>query len=981
MSAPTNPALATTEASPLRPPTTVPRAATAFAEAEGLAEQIAHFVLRKRQFPDQPHEALVVGKYYVLDKIDEGAMGIVCTALERSFGTVALKIPKVVGDARQRSRVLAEGQLLARVHHTNVLRVYEVGEWAGTIYIVTEYVEGQTLRAWQSAAGREWREIVAAYLQAARGLAAIHACRIIHQDIKPDNIRIDRQGTVRVLDFGLAHLETRGIQASMSTSPDRSTATRPSFYRGGTPGYMAPEQYHHDLAIDARADQFAFCAALWEALHGQLPYSADVIASTAVGVPRHNLGPPRAGEPRRAPRWLRAILLRGLAEDRERRFADMGALITAIERRLQRRWWPTLVLGAVTGLGAAGATAFLSGPTLPMCVAPEHTASALRDATREPELAAIAATLRDPTAARTWSALRDRLAAQRQRWLELHAAQCQRALAAGDPGAIQTREPCFAARRDELRLVADAMLSHARRHADDPAAWHEQRERWESQLGTVDDCLTPQPSLAVLAADHAAIDAPLRAARVAGLAGDPSEARPLLQQAIVAANRAGDRRRRAQARLELGRVDVDLHDNIDAKAQLLAAVRDADASGDDLTAADAESWLVHLQGVRSGDPDLAQSWFHRAMGRLERLELDRSPRAFDLHLRAASAALRVRHRGEAALLLAQAAEIRQALGPDERRLAREEARRAELAEQRGERAAGLALSRSALARLRGELGPHDHAVAVALRTLGQSESDADQTVAAERTLRQALASFTRTLGPGSIDAATVHIALAQLYYTTDQPQHALHHAHASEPIARSADPGHRAWQAQLAAIRGHLELAVTRRYDRAAEQYRRGIALTEMAAPATKEADNHVLMLISLAQAELSRRRVQDAHATMSRLLARMDRHRLPGEYRLYFLATAAEVALAMGQRAEAVRYARSALAELPEPTHPSSEAAQMLWLLARALGAEDPEGRMLAQRSRDMLRDEALSSSPPIDPAAIDGWLRERPAPAKLPS
>ncbi len=80
---------------------------------------------------DYPQEALVVGKYYVLDKIDEGAMGIVCTALERYFGVVALKIPKSVGDAHQRARVLAEGRLLAKVHHTNVLRVGEVGEARG----------------------------------------------------------------------------------------------------------------------------------------------------------------------------------------------------------------------------------------------------------------------------------------------------------------------------------------------------------------------------------------------------------------------------------------------------------------------------------------------------------------------------------------------------------------------------------------------------------------------------------------------------------------------------------------------------------------------------------------------------------------------------------------------------------------------------------------------------------------------------------
>ena len=961
------------EQAPVGGSPTVPRPATAFVEAEGLVEQIAHFVLRKRQFPDYPHEALVVGKYYVLDKIDEGAMGIVCTALERYFGVVALKIPKSVGDAHQRARVLAEGRLLAKVHHTNVLRVYEVGEWGGTLYIATEYVEGQTLRAWQSVTGRDWRSIVGAYLQAARGLQAIHACQIVHQDIKPENIRIDRDGTVRVLDFGLAHLETHAAHASTAPVVDPTRQTRPTFYRGGTPGYMAPEQYQSDQPIDARADQFAFCVALWEALYGELPYPAAAIASTVVGTPRRSLGPPRAGELRGAPRWLRAILLRGLAERPERRFSAMSGVIAAIERRLHRRWWPTLALGGLAGVSGAVIMALLSGPTLPMCVAPETSAAELLAAGRGPELAAAAGELRDPQAKRVWAAMQARLAAQRQRWLELHAAQCHRALAADDPGAVLTREPCFVARRDEMRLVADAMVSHARLHGSDPSgAWDEQRERWEAQLGSVDDCLGPQPSLATLLATHVEMDGPLRLARAAVLAGDPRAARPQFEQAVVAASRAGDRRRRAQARVELGRVELDLHANREAELHFLGAVRDADASGDDLTAADAESWLVHLIGTRADDPAMAQSWFERAMGRLERLGLDQSPRAFDVHFRAASAALRCGQAVAAERLLAQATALDQTLGPDELRLARLETQLARLAKLRGDRAASLDLARSALARFRRELGPESRSVAMALRDLGQYESEAGDTAAAERTLGLALVIFSRIVGPDSIDVATIHTELAQLYHYAGLPQYALYHAAASEPLARAGPIRHREFQIQQAAISGHLELDVTRRFERAAAHYRRGIALAEVPALTAEAASNRMLMAIALAKAELSRGRVREANTVMSSLLARLEQQSVDPEYAAYLALTAGEVALGVGESSEAASRARAALARLPEPTqNPTAEAAEMLWLLARALGPRDDEGRRAAQLAREMLRDANVASGCSFAVGTVERWLR----------
>jgi tetratricopeptide (TPR) repeat protein len=949
-------------------PTTVPRESPGFRDPEGLAERIAHFMLRKRQFPDLPHEALVIGKYVLLDKVDEGAMGIVCTAFARDLGTVAVKIPKSLGDPQFRARVLREGGLLAQVHHTNVLRVHEVGEWDGTIYIATEYVQGETLRAWQSAPGRGWRAIVRAYLQVGHGLAAIHARQIVHQDIKPDNLRVDAQGVVHVLDFGLAHLETHLLEAGPRAAHETTrTGAAPTFYRGGTPGYMAPEQYRADGKVDARTDQFAFCAALWEALHGALPYRPAEIASTVVGTPRRPLGTPHAGA--RGPRWLRKLLLRGLSEDPARRFPDMRALLAAIERRLDARRWPVLLAGGAAGLAGALAATLWSAPALPMCAAPAADAAALQAEAREPELAAVAATLTDPTAARNWAAMRDRLAAARRRWSEAHARSCRGAVDTRDVALARVREPCFAARREELEVVVDAMLRFAARHRDDPgAAWDVQRERWEQQLRPADDCLVTGPTLVT---PDAAVDAALREARTRLLADDPDAARPLLERARLALD--DDRRRRAQVRLELGRVAIALHDHRLAEAQLVAALRDAEASGDDLTAAEADAWLVHVISDSSDHPHAARLIYERAMGRLERLGLEHSARAFDLHLRAAGAARRTGQLAAAAQLLDRAAAVREALGDDALQRAREELQRADLAAESDPEAA-IVLIRTELVRLRRTVGPKSTRVAIALRSLGQYQSiialdvgarTRDAFAAAERSLQESLMIFRRRHGADSFDAATVHAALAKLYQST-RPFHALHHAEASAPLERG-EVLHRAWQVQQAVTRGALEQEITRRHDRAADHYRRAIALGDVATPARSERDNLTLARLGLAQAQYQRGRLIDAEAALLPLLARVDDEAL-GEYGPLVLLTSGEVALAAGSHDLAVERARATLRRVPPRSYLAAEAH---WLLARASGRGSHEGRASEARLRELLRDPTVAAQCSFTVADVDRWRR----------
>src|SRR2546421_11899330 len=223
-------------------------------------------------------------------------MGEVYRARDTRLGRdVAVKVlPSIFSaDADRLHRFEQEACAAGALNHPNILIVHDVGTHDGAPYVVSELLEGETLRHRISGAALPPRKAIDYALQIARGLAAAHEKGIVHRDIKPDNIFITNDGRAKILDFGLAKLTsaTDGTQ-SQSEVPTRKVNTDPGTVMG-TMGYMSPEQLKGRPA-DHRSDIFSFGAILYEMLSGKRAFRGDSMAETMSAILRED--PPDLSE-------------------------------------------------------------------------------------------------------------------------------------------------------------------------------------------------------------------------------------------------------------------------------------------------------------------------------------------------------------------------------------------------------------------------------------------------------------------------------------------------------------------------------------------------------------------------------------------------------------------------------------------------------------------------------------------------------------
>ena len=277
---------------------------------------------------DEPGRGERIGRFEVQRVLGRGGMGVVLSARDSQLGRqVAIKLVKGGASEDFKARLLREARAMAQLRHPNIISVYEVGEHAGRIYVAMEQIEGDTLAAAIARMRRGrffWRQVVELFIEAGRGLAAAHAAGMVHRDFKPDNVLVDTSGRVLVGDFGIVGVAgARGPRTADEQLVFSDQLTRADEVLG-TPVYMAPEQ-HAGESVDARADQFAFCVALYEALFEQLPFAGDTRASYVESIEKGEVRPPP--ESTRIPGWLLVVLRRGLSAEPEHRFASMEELL------------------------------------------------------------------------------------------------------------------------------------------------------------------------------------------------------------------------------------------------------------------------------------------------------------------------------------------------------------------------------------------------------------------------------------------------------------------------------------------------------------------------------------------------------------------------------------------------------------------------------------------------------------------------------
>ncbi len=224
-----------------------------------------------------------LGPYEIIALLGVGGMGEVYRARDpRLDRDVAIKVLPTgfASDREYLRRFEQEARAVAALNHPNILAVYDVGEHQGAPYIVSELLEGETLRSRTSGPVPQRRALEYAQ-QIARGLAAAHEKGIVHRDLKPENVFIKTDGSAKILDFGLAKLaqpDLLGAGGNLSTLAQ----TRPGAIMG-TVGYMAPEQVRGEPA-DHRSDIFAFGAILYEMLSGRRAFAKDTSAETLAAI-------------------------------------------------------------------------------------------------------------------------------------------------------------------------------------------------------------------------------------------------------------------------------------------------------------------------------------------------------------------------------------------------------------------------------------------------------------------------------------------------------------------------------------------------------------------------------------------------------------------------------------------------------------------------------------------------------------------------
>ncbi|MBI2428500.1 MAG: protein kinase [Ignavibacteriales bacterium] len=263
-----------------------------------------------------------ISHYKILEKLGEGGMGVVYKAQDTTLDrTVAIKfLPShLSANGENKSRFLQEAKSAAALNHPNILNVYEIDEKEGLMFLVMEYLEGETLKDYltngKSGPGIPFRQALDWTMTIAHGLKAAHEKNIIHRDIKPHNIMVTANGQLKIMDFGLAKLKSGAGLTKTGTSL-------------GTLSYMSPEQVQ-GIATDQRSDIWSLGVVLYEMLTGELPFKAEHDAGLLYLIANEDPPAPSAMD-KKIPRQIDQVMKKFIEKNREQRFKNTEEVLAAL---------------------------------------------------------------------------------------------------------------------------------------------------------------------------------------------------------------------------------------------------------------------------------------------------------------------------------------------------------------------------------------------------------------------------------------------------------------------------------------------------------------------------------------------------------------------------------------------------------------------------------------------------------------------------
>ena len=569
---------------------------------------------------------VVGGNFEIMQQLARGGMGVVYLArdleLERD---VALKVHLAHDHRGGLKRLQHEAKAMARLAHPNVVTVFDVGELdQQRLYMVMEYVDGETARQWLSREQHTPRQKLELLLHAGRGLAAAHAAGVVHLDFKPENILIGKDGRVRVADFGLAQpaaLDLSG-DGDLPSVPDGLppwTGRHHALGPAGTPAYMAPEQFtEQQQEVDARADQYAFGVVLHEALYGSRPVEGDTIVEiTDRLLLDQRVEPPSQ---RGVPRWMRLLLRRALAPNPAERFGTMEELLDRLQRGLNRRRWQrwAVALGVLLLVAVGSWLATRPEP----CSGGAQYLKEVWDEGRRAQLRQAMLALNSAHAADTFQRTAQLLDAYATSWIAGHRAACRATHVERVQSAelLDRRMACLTRRRGALEALVQVLLK-----AD--GAVLNKAIQAAGKLPRLQSCADSAYLLAQLKPPTdagvrqrvRALRAALARARALSAAGRYEPALAVAQEAATGAGKVGYAPLVAEARFRVGSLQARAGKYKESEASLGSAYFQARRLGHDHLAVAAACRLTYVTGYHMTRHREALTWSRHSLAEARRI--------------------------------------------------------------------------------------------------------------------------------------------------------------------------------------------------------------------------------------------------------------------------------------------------------------------------------------------------------------------------